>query len=135
MARCRDYLDFAVRFFGLGYVALWPLSTPDRGDLFGASVLCNGGLFDAVCDLPHPLRFGIGFHAAGVLCALLAVLGFAAAGMRRVRRRSGVVTPDVSLPASPPSALAAPKRPRRPVPPPRKNVPPRDHFGLRGVPH
>jgi hypothetical protein len=134
MDRCRDYLGFAVRFFGLGYLVLWPLSTPDRGELFGAGLVCkDGGLFDVVCRLPHPLHLGVGVHATGALCALLAVLNLLVYAVRRVRRHHRAAAPaGAPLPVAPRSA---PQRVRRrPLPPPCKIVRPRTHFGLRGLP-
>jgi hypothetical protein len=139
MDRCRDYLRFAIRFTGLGYILLWPLSTPDRGNLFGASLLCAGrSLLDIVCRLPHPLHFGVGLHATGALCALLALASFAFGAVRRSRRRGCPATPaGASTPTSAAAAIGpAPKRARRrTLPPPRRDVPPRTQFGLRGVPH
>ena len=135
MNRFRDYLDFSVQFFGLGYVALWPVSTPDGDGVFGAGVVC-GGLFDRLCRMPHPLHFGLGLHAVGALCALLAVMNLALAAMRRLRRR-GAAAAESAVQPIPPTAIAiapAPKRARRPLPPPRRLAQPRQQFGLRGLP-
>ena len=136
--RFKDHLGFAVQFVGLGYIALWPVSTPAAGDLFGASLLCKGGdgTFAIVCTLPHPLQFGIGLHFAGALCA--AVLMFLSRAVRRVRGRR-LARPAAPAEA-PPAPIATPvaykpRARRRPMPPPRKVVEPRTHFGLRGVPH
>jgi len=138
--RLKDHLGFAVQFVGFGYVALWPVSTPAAGDLFGASLLCKagGGTFGFVCNLPHPLHFGVGLHVAGALCALATMLMFVARAVRRARRRRSAM---MAAPAeASPAPLAAPvalkpRARRRPMPPPRKVVEPRTHFGLRGVPH
>jgi len=138
--RLKDHLCFAVQFVGLGYAVLWPVSTPAAGDLFGASLLCKGGggTFGLVCRLPHPLQFGIGLHFAGALCAAAAVLMFLTRAVRRARGRR-LARPAAPAEA-PPAPIATPvaykpRARRRPMPPPRKVVEPRTHFGLRGVPH
>ena len=42
MNRIKDYTGFATWFCGLGYIALWPLTSPDLGGKpFGASLLCR----------------------------------------------------------------------------------------------
>ena len=135
MNRLTDYLGFSVRFAGLGYIALWPVSTPADGDVFGASYLCRGAL-NLICGLPHPLQLGIGLHAAGALCAVAATLHLLAGGVLRVRRRRA---PAAGAPPEPPAKAATSPAPRlrpnrRPMPPPRKITEPRSHFGLRGVP-
>jgi hypothetical protein len=139
MNRFRDYLGFAVQFVGLGYVVLWPLSTPGRGDLFGAPLLCGGRVADAVdvvCGMPHPLRLGVGLHAVGALCAVLATLHLLVRAVGRARSRRGAVADGAAVP---PAAIAVeagakPRLRRRRMPPPHKAVPPRSHFGLRGLP-
>jgi hypothetical protein len=137
--RLKDHLGFAVQFVGLGYIALWPVSTPAAGDLFGASLLCKGGggTFAIVCNLPHPLQFGIGLHFAGTLCAGAAVLMLLARAVRRARGRRPTIAPAPEAPLAPIATPVAyrPRARRRPMPPPRKVVEPRTHFGLRGVPH
>jgi hypothetical protein len=138
--RLKDHLCFAVQFVGLGYAVLWPVSTPAAGDLFGASLLCKGGggTFGLVCRLPHPLQLGIGLHVVGALCAVATILYFLARAVRSARRRR---LPTVAAPAevslAPSAAPVAPKprARRRPMPPPRKVVEPRTHFGLRGMPY
>ena len=145
MNRLRDYLGFAVRFVGFGYIALWPVSTPGRGDLFGAALLCHdrvGRALDLVCGWPHPLRLSLGLHATGALCAVLATVYLLAVAVRRARGR--LAKPAASAPApveADPLTAVAPRKPfiplkarRRPMPPPRKFVPPRAQFGLRGLP-
>jgi hypothetical protein len=139
MNRLKDHLCFAVRFVGLGYVVLWPVSTPGGGDLFGASLLCEGGgrALDIVCSLPHPLRLGVGLHLAGALCAVVAVLHLCVHGVCRMRggRQDAVAaSPDTCPAAVVAPATRKPRARRRPMPPPRKVVEPRTHFGLRGVP-
>lgn len=145
MSRLRDYLGFSVRFVGLGYVVLWPLSTPGGGELFGAALVCHdrvGRALDFVCAWPHPLRLSLGLHATGALCAVVVAVQLCAVAVRRARRlRSGRATPvSPSVEAEPPTVVAQSqprallKLRRRPLPPPRKSVPPRSHFGLRGLP-
>ena len=137
MNRLNDHLCFAVRFVGAGYVALWPVSTPADGDLFGASQICGGGgALDLVCGMPHPLQFGIGLHVAGAACTAAAAAHLVLRGLLRARRRRQAAAAGPAE-ARPPAAIAppAPKpRSRRPMPPPRKLVEPRTHFGLRGLP-
>jgi len=135
MNRCRDHLRFAIRFAGIGYALLWPFSTPDAGALFGASLLCNGGLLEAVCRLPHPLHFGLGLHAAGTLCALLALVDLAVRGVRQLRRERSAGASAASAPEDGVAAAPRKRLRRRRLPPPRRNLPARDHFGLRGLPH
>ena len=143
MSRLRDYLGFSVWFVGLGYAVLWPLSTPGDGELFGAPFVCHdrvGRALDLVCAWPHPLRLSLGLHATGALCALLATMHLCALAMRRARRLRVRCGPPVSPSVeAEPSAVPAPRAPLRrlrrpPPPPPRKFVPPRTHFGLRGLP-
>lgn len=142
MNRLKDHLCFAVQFVGLGYVVLWPVSTPaGGGGVFGASLLCargGAGRLDFVCSLPHPLQLGIGLHVAGALCAVAALLLLVVRGVGRARRRQ-VAAAVVSAEARPEAAAVPlrqkPRAYRRPMPPPRTLTEPRTHFGLRGVPH
>jgi hypothetical protein len=138
MNRARDYINFAVKFVGLGYIVLWPVSViGTSGNVFGAAVLCGGRLgaaMDHLCQLPHLLRLNPGLHIVGAVSAALAVLHLAAAAVRS-RRPPG----DPGAAAKPAGSVAAvkPKTPRfrfRPLPPPRKLGRPRKEFGLRGVP-
>jgi hypothetical protein len=136
MNRFRDYLGFAVTFSGLGYVILWPVSTPGNGELFGAALLCGGRVaraLDLVCRMPHPLQLGVGLHVFGALCALLAALHLL---VRTAVRLRGAAPDAADLPAPPPPVDGTAKRRPRPrrMPPPRKLARPRSHFGLRGVP-
>ena len=142
MNRLKDHLCFAVQFVGLGYVVLWPVSTPaGGGGVFGASLLCargGAGRLDFVCSLPHPLQLGIGLHVAGALCAVAALLLLVVRGVGRARRRQvdAAVVSDEARPAAAVVPLRQkPRAYRRPMPPPRKLTEPRTHFGLRGVPH
>jgi len=138
MNRFRDYLCFAVQFAGLGYVVMWPLSTPGDGDLFGAALVCHGGagVLAVVCRMPHPLQLGVGLHIAGALCAVLATLHLLVRGICSVRRQRPGAASDVPGEAVAAAVIAAPapRARRRPMPPPRRLTEPRSHFGLRGVP-
>ena len=137
MNRVRDYINFAVKFVGFGYIGLWPVSVAGTsGNVFGASVVCGGRLgmaLDHLCRLPHLLRLNPGLHIVGALFAALALLHLASLVVRprRPLRDDATATPGGSV------AAAKPKSPRfrfRPLPPPRKFVRPRKEFGLRGVP-
>jgi len=131
MNRCRDYINFAVKFVGLGYVALWPLSvTNTTGTVFGAGFVCGGRLgaaVDHLCHLPHPLRMGFGLHVVGAAFAAAALLHLAVCAVR----------PQAAASGDTPAPTATRKAPRfrlRPLPRPRKPGRPRKEFGLRGVP-
>lgn len=138
MNRARDYINFAVKFVGLSYVVLWPVSvTGTSGNVFGAAVVCGGRLgaaMDHLCRLPHLLRLNLGLHFVGAVFAVLAVLHIAA---RTVRSRR---PPSVGGAAAATAASVAAVKPKmtrfrfRPLPPPRKLGGPRKEFGLRGVP-
>jgi hypothetical protein len=137
MNRTKDYIGFAVRFAGLGYIVLWPLSSPDgSGKLFGASLVCRDGAFalmDLLCHLPHPLRLSPALHAVGFLSALFVIARLLLWAIRRVRRPAGGVAVDASVLAAHIPALRRPRR-RKPLGPLRP-IKPRANFGLRGVPH
>lgn len=141
MNRFRDYSSFAVCFVGLGYIVLWPASTPGTGgDLFGASLLCGDGTFaplDWLCHAPHPLRLSPALHAIGLLSAIVVVARFSLRGFRRLRlwrKPAAAVAPiDASTLAARLPAKASRPRRRKPMGPPRP-VKPRSQFGLRGLP-
>jgi hypothetical protein len=137
MNRAREYINFAVKFVGLGYIVLWPLSvTSTSGNVFGAALVCGSGpgaAVDPLCRLPHLFRLSLGLHVVGALFAVLAVLHLAVQAVRAARAQrkpNGVATTDSAFPVKR-------KQPRfrlRPLPPPRKFGRPRKEFGLRGVP-
>jgi hypothetical protein len=139
MNRFQDYLCFAVRFAGLGYIVLWPVSTPAHGELFGTSLICTGktaDVFALICRMPHPLQMSIGLHAAGALCAVLATLHILLRLIGRARRRRRRLS---AVPAVSPVAVVPPPAPKsrlrwRHLPPPRKLLQARSQFGLRGMP-
>lgn len=132
MSRTRDYVTFAVRFCGCGYVALWPLSTPDSdGALFGASLLCGGrapAMMDWLCAAPHPLRLSAPLHLAGALCTLAVIVCLLYCAVRRPAVTTAMSA--AQLAARLPSLRRA--RRRRPR---LRPVRPRGQFGLRGLSH
>jgi hypothetical protein len=135
MNRPRECCGFAIRFYGLVYMALWPLSTPDEGGrLFGAAYLCGErafALFDALCDAPHPLRLSPALHALGIISALIVIVHFALRALRRRRRAyAEAVAVDAAILAARIPALreaSPPQRPQRS----QRPVKPRPQFGLR----
>lgn len=136
MNRTKDYTGFAIRFTGLGYMALWPLSSPGSGgDLFGASLICRAdavALLDFLCHAPHPLQLSPALHVLGVMSAMFVVAQFSLRAIGRARRKHAAATVDASaLVARLPAKVL---RPRKAAGPPRP-VKPRAHFGLRGLPH
>ena len=141
MNRARDYINFAVKFVGFGYIVLWPLSrTGATGDVFGAAFMCEGRLgaaVSALCRLPHPLRLSLGLHVVGALFAALALLHLASLALRAQRRPRERAVASAAPFVPVPAGVARPKKVRfhlRPLPPPRKPGRPRTEFGLRGVP-
>ena len=135
MNLARDYINFAVKFVGLGYIVMWPWSTTGAGgDVFGATLVCAGGIGAAIaplCHLPHVLRFSVGLHMVGALFAALAMLQLVAGMLFVARAPSDTPAPPRKAPAA---LLRAAKARLRPLPPPRKLGKPRTEFGLRGVP-
>ncbi len=107
MERIRDYGGFIVWFIGLGYLSAWA-TIAERLVAMPASVHAIG--LTGLAFLPW--RVWVWWRG----------------------RRPATAAP---APVNPPSAAlpSSPARYRRPAPPPRQNVKPRNHFGLRGVPH
>ena len=137
MNRVRDYGAFAIGYYGLGYILLWPLSSPyATGELFGAAVVCGAGAFVPVrwlCGLPHPLQLSMPLHLLGLMSALLVAARLAVLALARLRRRSAAAVGAGAPAGCPPETRRDPSRPR----PPRRlgRVKPRAQFGLRGMPH
>ena len=138
MNRTREYLNFALSFSGLGYIGMWPLSTPDaQGQLFGAAFLCRGGSFlllDVVCGLPHPLRMSPALHLLGLSAAVYVAVKLALRAARslvRARRRRPAALDAALLAARLSAVMAEPRPPRLPRPLPTGR--PRSNFGLRGL--
>jgi hypothetical protein len=136
MNRIKDYIGFAIWFAGLGYIALWPVTSPDLGGRpFGASIFCRDAslrVLDFLCNSALPLQLPPNLHMLGFLSALFVTVQLLLRAFKRSRRAVGAGAADMS-------ALAT--RPPDAVPPPRRKpawavrpVKPRTHFGLRGMP-
>lgn len=143
MNRIRDYLNFSISFSGLGYIGMWPLSTPDaHGRLFGADLICRDDgfvLLDVVCGLPHPLQMSpalhlLGLSAAAYVAVRLSWRALRAALRARGRPRSSVPLDAAQVAARLPAVMAPLSAPK--PPPQLSNLPPvrsRAPFGLRGL--
>lgn len=133
MNRVTDYMRFAMWFLGLGYIALWPVTAQDNAFApMGLSFICGQlALPDFLCGTQAGLRLSPGLHLAGMTssaCVLICLV------LRPLRRRfRGRANGSAKAMASPVARLRLGKR--RAPPPPRRYVPPRSHFGLRGAPH
>jgi hypothetical protein len=134
MNRVHDYIGFAVRFLGIGYMALWPLTAADGGfSALDMSFLCvRPSALDALCQLNPALQLPPGLHLIGTSSAACVLGALALRPLRRWRRNRAAAA---NMPG--PAIVARLKLVRRPppAPPPRRYVPPRSQFGLRGAPH
>ena len=136
MNRIKDYIGFAIWFAGLGYIALWPVTSPDLGGKpFGASILCREAslrVLDLLCHSTLPLQLPPSLHALGLLSTGFVTVRLLLRALKRSRRAAGARAADMSALATRlPDAVAPPRRkPLRVVRP----VKPRTHFGLRGMP-
>ncbi len=83
MNRIKDYIGFAAWFAGLGYIVLWPVTSPELGGKpFGASVFCRDGspgMLDFLCNAAQSAAHAAGFararfHVGGVRDVAAAVL-------------------------------------------------------------
>ncbi len=130
MNRIKDYVGFVGWFAGLGYIVLWPVTSPDLGGKpFGATIFCrdgSAGLADFLCNSAHPLQLPPGLHVLGFLSAVFVTTRLLVYAIRRSRRTAGTISPMARIPA----ALAPMRKPA----PQRPPVKPRTHFGLRGMP-
>lgn len=128
MDRLKDYVGFAVRFAGLGYIVLWPLTTPNAaGQLFGASIVCRAhSLLDWLCNLSHPLTLPPALHVIGMLSAVSVTVRMLFIALRRSRRIDAAPAPGAPETGSQPP-------PRRNFRRPAVPVKPRSEFGLRGI--
>lgn len=133
MDRVRDYTGFAVWFAGLGYIVLWPMTSPDFGGRpFGASIFCrenSRNLLDLLCNSAHTLRLPPALHVLGFLAAVFVAIRLLCFAVRRLRSRRapGAAMVTARLPAA-----VLPPPPRKPAYTPRP-VKPRTQFGLRGT--
>ena len=138
MNRIKDYTGFATWFAGLGYIALWPVTSPDLGGKpFGASIFCRDGslsLLDLLCNSSHPLLLPPPLHALGFLSAVFVTMRLLLYAVRRSRRAAGRAAGEASALTAQMPVTIAPPPPRKPARPLRP-VKPRTHFGLRGMPH
>jgi hypothetical protein len=136
--RIRDYSGFAAWFVGLGYIVLWPLTSPDfSGKPFGASIFCRDGspsLLDLLCNSAHPLVLPPALHAIGFLSAAFVTVRLLLHAVKRSRRTAGGVATDASARAARMPVASPPPRREKPTQPLRP-VKPRTHFGLRGMRH
>jgi len=136
MNRIKDYSGFAIWFAGLGYIVLWPVTSPDLGGKpFGASIFCRDvslGVLDLLCNSALPLQLPSNLHVLGFLSALFVAVRLLMYAIKRSRRAVGTRAADMSaLVTRLPDAVAPPwRKPMRPLRP----VKPRTHFGLRGMP-
>jgi hypothetical protein len=140
MNRIKDYAGFATWFAGLGYIVLWPVSSPDLGGKpFGAAILCRDSslsLLDLLCNSAHPLRLPAGLHAIGFLAAVLVTIRLLLYAIRRSRRAAGTNAADAAALAArlPVTLPRPPQPPQQKTERPLRTVKPRTHFGLRGMP-
>jgi hypothetical protein len=124
--RVADYCGFAVRFIGLGYLVLWPFSTPDP---FGLVQFCRPDtpfryLF---YHWPQFVHLTPGLHLIGILCAGYLAIRLLFRRRARASHANGALTPSASDPATLAGALR-----RAPLVKPPPKVKPRSEFGLRG---
>ena len=143
MNRVRDYVQFAVWFTGLGYIALWPLTARDNDIArLSADFVCGDAPLrhvDWICNPSYALHFSPGLHAIGMISAVCVVVRVLAHHLRRSRRLPGVEATAPEIASRMPAVLQPPVRAPRPA---RREpmssfhpVRPRKEFGLRGVPH
>jgi hypothetical protein len=140
MNRIKDYASVAARFAGLGYIVLWPLTSPElTGRAYGASAFCRDnspGALDFLCNSAPTLQLPPGLHALGFMSAVYVIIRLLVYGIRRFRRSAGPETTN-----SPPMPIhriqiVTPRQTKWKAPPlPLRSVKPRAHFGLRGMPH
>jgi hypothetical protein len=133
--RFKDYACFAIWFAGLGYIVLWPLTSPDHGGQpFGASFLCRAGAsmpLAWLCNSAHPLTLPPALHVIGLLSAVAVTVRALLAAIRRSRLRKGA--PGLGAPALGAPALPGLRLARRKARRPAAYVAPRAQFGLRGT--
>jgi|GEM_PF-954604 len=136
MNRVKDYAGFVGWFAGLGYIVLWPVTAADlTGKPFGASVFCYDGsssVMNMLCNSAHPLHMPPGLHVLGFLSSLFVTTRLLVYAV--VRSRCAAKKRASLAAASAAQASAEPQPPPlRKIVPPRPQVKPRSHFGLRGM--
>ncbi len=137
MNRIKDYIGFAIWFAGLGYIALWPVTSPDLGGKpFGASIFCRDtplGVLDFLCNSALPLQLPPNLHVLGFLSALFVTVRLLQRALNRLRRAVGTRAANMSALVTRLPDTVTPSPRRKPVRVFRP-VKPRTHFGLRGMP-
>jgi hypothetical protein len=127
-------MKFAIGFAGLGYIVVWPITSPDfDGHRFGIAIFCRdglAGLLDPLCDSSHALTLPPSLHVFGFAAALIVIGRVLVYALKRSRQVNGDPAIDPSLEArtNAPAPLWR-KPPRR-----ARAVKPRAQFGLRGTP-
>jgi hypothetical protein len=131
--RVVDYGGFAVRFVGLGYLVLWPLSTWSP---FGLARWCRPDALSwrLFCHWPQLIHLTPGLHLIGLFCAGALAVHLALRLAARLRRaRAERVERARAANIRVPQALArAPQRSVFAAPLPK--IKPRSEFGLRAGP-
>jgi hypothetical protein len=141
MNRIKDYTSFAIWFAGLGYIVLWPLTAPEwDGRPFGTPIFCRDNslsTLDLLCNSAHSLPLPPGLHALGFMAAVFVTTRLLYFAVWRSRRSAGAEA--ANSPAAPVNriqiAMLQPPKRKAPPRPPLRSVKPRNHFGLRGMPH
>ena len=138
MNRIKDYIGFAIWFAGLGYIALWPVTSPDSGGKpFGASIFCRDtplSVLDFLCHSALPLQLPPSLHVLGFLSALFVTVRLLLYAFKRSRRAVGTRAADLSALRDAIAGRGCRRRGENRCAPLRP-VKPRTHFGLRGMPH
>ncbi|MEJ2435773.1 MAG: hypothetical protein P8Y53_22510 [Pseudolabrys sp.] len=132
--RVIDYCGFAVRFVGLGYVVVWPLSTPDP---FALARFCRprAAPWQWLCHWPQLVHLTPGLHLLGLVCAGALAAHLALRQAARWRRAQVLRASTARALAMDPPPVAEARPPRHSAfakPPPK--VAPRSQFGLRQGP-
>ena len=135
MQRIKDYLNFAIGFAGLGYMAVWPITSPDfDGHRFGIAILCRdsaAGLLALLCDSSHAVTLSPALHVLGFVSALIVIARLLSYALRRSRGAGGDPAIDMSTVVEGRSNAPVPmwrKPPHR-----LRAIKPRAQFGLRGA--
>jgi len=134
--RVRDYLNFAIGFAGLGYIVVWPITSPDfDGHRFGIAMLCQddaAGLLALQCNSSHAVTLPPALHVLGFVSALIVIARVLFHVLKQSRQMNGNTAIDPSAVIESRTSAAVPmwrKPPHRLRP-----VKPRAQFGLRGAP-
>jgi len=128
--RVVDYCWFAVRFIGLGYLAVWPFATANP---LGLTRLCRPEALPwrLLCHWPQLVHLTPGLHLIGLLCAGLLAGHLALRLAARIKRaRAARANAERALTLRVPAALTRTPPFEAPLP----KVKPRSEFGLRSGP-